>query len=120
MTSKEEFMAKTIAWMKRDLGPSDSCDFEARAEEKWGARVRVVEWLEQPMPTRCALIWRLDDAPDVLKTWDLASQDDIDYIGLFPPNSYHHYAEEGSGYGCCRVDEVGLPNGWAIRYGYHS
>ena len=93
---------------------------EEQAEARWAAMDAVVEWMNQPRPQGCAMIWRRGAEPDVFKSWDLSSQDDLDYIGLFPPNEWHHYADEGGSFGCCNVEVIKLPNGWEIRYGYHS
>jgi hypothetical protein len=70
---------------------------------------------------RTILVWRHYEAPEVFETWDLASQDDMDWIAAIPPDSGTvWWAEEGGSFGCCDVEAVDLPNGWQLRYGYHS
>lgn len=70
-----------------------------------------------------ALVWRRGDEPDLLASWDLYSQDDIDHVALVPPNTYHPWCEDshtGTGFGCFDIAEVKLPSGWEIRVGYHG
>jgi hypothetical protein len=67
-------------------------------------------------------VWRHCEAPEFFKTWDIASQDDVDWIAAIPPShsSIVRWAEEGSSFGCFRVEIIALANGWELRYGYHA
>ena len=86
------------------------------------ARADVAAYIDGAgFDTKAAVVWRFYDAPAVMRSWDLSSQDDADYIGIFPPAyGYPMWAEEGTSFGCFDVDVIELPNGWCMRVGFHS
>jgi hypothetical protein len=116
----------------RDEGHADYCyDHPSKVAARQAARDAASVWLDNwrdSMVSACGekaartiLVWRHYEAPEVFETWDLASQDDMDWIAAIPPDSGTvWWAEEGGSFGCCDVDVVDLPNGWQLRYGYHS
>ena len=67
------------------------------------------------------LVWRFYDAPAVLQEVSTNGGDE-DFLLLIPAGyeGWLGWAEEGTRFGSCGVDEFELPNGWYIRIGYHS
>jgi len=100
---------------------------KARQDARDAASVWLDNWRDNMMAAcgekaaNTILVWQHYKAPEVFETWDLASQDDMDWIAAIPPGiDYVAWADYGGGFGCCDVEEVELPNGWRLRYGYHS
>ncbi len=72
-------------------------------------------------PPDASIVWPFYKAPQCMRTWDLSSQDDADWIAIFPPGFPNPWwADEGHGFGCFDVDVIELPNGWQMRVGFHS
>lgn len=86
------------------------------------ARASVAEFIDQcGFPPKASMVWSFYDAPQCMRTWDLSSQDDADWIAIFPPDFPNPWwAEDGTSFGCCDVDTIELPNGWQMRVGFHS
>ena len=69
------------------------------------------------------LVWRFHEAPEEIK--QLANQGgDEDWIALVPPEmakgTYISWAESGTGFGCCSVNEIPLDDGGRILVGCHA
>jgi hypothetical protein len=91
-------------------------------DDKTAAAMRAAFWLDaRQLPKDAALVWYAGQEPAELRSWDLYSLDDRDYVAAFPPDyGDPGWAWEGSLFGCCSVDRVKLPNGWTLVIGYHS
>jgi len=107
----------------RDDGHEDWCysgpeKQAARAQ----ARANVSEHIDGcGYPLDAAMVWPFYKAPQCMRSWDLSSQDDADWIAIFPPDfPCPWWAEIGTAFGCFDVDIIELPNGWQMRVGFHS
>jgi hypothetical protein len=66
-------------------------------------------------------VWRFHSAPYTLQKLSHHGGDE-DWLLLIPPDYGDSiwWAEEGSRFGCCSVQEVTLPSGWQVWIGAHS
>jgi len=68
-------------------------------------------------------IWRFEDAPEEYRKH--FSEDDADWLAFVPnyllkkEGDYIPFLEEGTSFGCCRVEEVKIKEG-KILVGYHA
>lgn len=118
--NRAEFMDSYIRARPEGLAFEGEEKMRENADKAWRALEAVAAWMDQPMVPNAALVWPFYKAPEVLRTWDICSQDDADYIALLPPDTYHHWTDEGGAFGCCSVEHIELPNGWTMAVGYHS
>lgn len=67
-----------------------------------------------------ATVWHSSKVPACMKSWSLSSQDDMEWIAIFPPDyRCPFWAESCTAFGCNEVDIIDLPSGWELRVGFH-
>lgn len=119
MITRAEHFADMERRQRDYFGNSET--WQERAERTWAAREKAAAWFDQPMPTGCMLVWYSGQEPEVFRTWDLYSLDDYDHVGALPPGMHEpSFVDTNSGWGCCDIERVPLPNGWTLVIGYHG
>lgn len=115
--------------------------FHPNGESRWGYCVETYathgrqttvypefsewRWSGAPTPTKeeqgnAILVWRFRDAPGELRAMS-AHGGDEDWLGLFPTQGeWVGWAEDGTAFGCCDVQEIALGDGREVRIGAHA